>query len=65
MDEAESSGNRERDEERETDLRYIYKVELTGLHEGFVREGGELVRGRNQNAFPFMSTKMNGCLVFV
>lgn len=41
MDEGESSGNMGRDEERETDLRYIYKVELTGLHEGFVREGGE------------------------
>lgn len=36
---------------RETDLRYIYKVELTGLHEGFVREGDELAGGRNQIAF--------------
>lgn len=43
----ESSGNMGREEQRETDLRHSYQVELTGLNEGFVTGGGGPVGGRN------------------
>lgn len=53
-----------RDEERQTGLRYTYKEEPTGFSEGLLVRGGCQWEEDIQSGFPFMSVRVNGCLVF-